>query len=72
MLLAPKHRCPHFGAAEVNGLHRQFHYFEKRLAELDRLFMWLYEDNVSGKVSDQRFATMRAACLRPCGLYPTE
>ena len=34
---------------------------EKRLAELDRLFMRLYEDNVSGKVSDQRFATMSAA-----------
>ena len=34
---------------------------EKRLAELDRLFMRLYEDNVSGKVSDQRFAMMSAA-----------
>ena len=34
---------------------------EKRLAELDRLFMRLYEDNVSGKVSDQRYATMSAA-----------
>ena len=34
---------------------------EKRLAELDRLFMRLYEDNVSGKVSDQRFALMSAA-----------
>ena len=34
---------------------------EKRLAELDWLFMRLYEDNVSGKVSDQRFALMSAA-----------
>lgn len=34
---------------------------EKRLAELDRVFMRLYEDNVSGKVSDQRFALMSAA-----------
>lgn len=34
---------------------------EKRLAELDRLFMRLYEDNVSGKVSDQRYAAMSAA-----------
>ena len=33
---------------------------EKRLAELDRLFMRLYEDNVNGKVSDQRFAMMSA------------
>ena len=34
---------------------------EKRLAELDRLFIRLYEDNVNGKVSDQRFAMMSAA-----------
>ena len=31
---------------------------EKRMTELDRLFMRLYEDNVSGKVSDERFAMM--------------
>ena len=28
---------------------------EKRIAELDRLFTRLYEDNVSGKISDERF-----------------
>lgn len=28
---------------------------EKRYAELDRLFARLYEDNVSGKISDERF-----------------
>ncbi len=31
---------------------------EKRIQELDRLFVRLYEDNVSGKVSDDRFAMM--------------
>ena len=33
---------------------------EKRIAELDRLFTRLYEDNVSGKVSDERYAVMSA------------
>ena len=33
---------------------------EKRIAELDRLFIRLYEDNVSGKISDERFAMMSA------------
>ena len=31
---------------------------EKRLAELDRLFIKIYEDNVSAKLSDKRFAMM--------------
>ena len=34
---------------------------EKRIQELDRLFVRLYEDNVSGKVSDDRFAMMSRA-----------
>jgi len=34
---------------------------EKRLAELDRLFMRLYEDNVAGKVNDERYVAMSAA-----------
>ena len=33
---------------------------EKRIAELDRLFTRLYEDNVSGKISDERYAVMSA------------
>lgn len=33
---------------------------EKRIAELDRLFTRLYEDNVLGKISDERFAVMSA------------
>ncbi|WP_418667851.1 recombinase family protein [Allofournierella sp.] len=31
---------------------------EKRLAELDRLFIRLYEDNVSSKITDERFTMM--------------
>ena len=34
---------------------------EKRIQELDRLFIRLYEDNVSGKVSDDRFSSMSKA-----------
>ena len=33
---------------------------EKRIIELDRLFTRLYEDNVSGKISDERFAIISA------------
>ncbi|MBR6045685.1 MAG: recombinase family protein [Ruminococcus sp.] len=33
---------------------------EKRIAELDKLFSKLYEDNVSGKVSDERFEKLSA------------
>ena len=31
---------------------------EKRLSELDRLFIRIYEDNVSGRISDERFTLM--------------
>ncbi len=30
-------------------------YFESRIKELDLLFQRIYEDNVSGKISDERF-----------------
>lgn len=33
---------------------------EKRITELDNLFTRLYEDNVSGKISDERFGQMSA------------
>lgn len=33
---------------------------EKRISELDVLFQRIYEDNVSGKLSDERFAIMSA------------
>ena len=31
---------------------------EKRIGELDRLFVRIYEDNVAGKLDDERFAMM--------------
>ena len=34
---------------------------EKRIQELDRMFIRLYEDNVSGKVNDERFSSMSKA-----------
>ena len=34
---------------------------EKRIAELDRLFIRLYEDNVASRISDERFAMMSRA-----------
>jgi DNA invertase Pin-like site-specific DNA recombinase len=34
---------------------------EKRIAELDRLFIRVYEDNTSGKLNDERFTQMSAA-----------
>lgn len=34
---------------------------EKRIAELDVLFQRIYEDNVSGKLSDERFSIMSAS-----------
>ena len=35
---------------------------EKRMDELDQLFIRLYENNVGGKISDKRFALMISAC----------
>lgn len=37
---------------------KQLEKAEKRIQELDRLFVRTYEDNVSGKLSDGRFAAM--------------
>ncbi len=34
---------------------------EKRITELDRLFVRLYEDNVASRISDDRFAMMSKA-----------
>ena len=37
---------------------KQFEKAAKRFKELDHLFIRLYEDNVAGKLSDERFASM--------------
>jgi len=35
--------------------------YDKRILELDYLFQRLYEDSVSGKITDERFLKMSAA-----------
>ena len=44
--------------AILKAKRRQLEKAEKRIQELDRLFVRTYEDNVSGKLSDERFASM--------------
>ena len=46
--------------SEVQKAKKALKQAEKRINELDDLFERLYEDNVSGKISDERFATMSA------------
>lgn len=45
-------------AAILKTKHKRLEKAEKRIQELDRLFVRTYEDNVAGKLSDERFATM--------------
>ena len=42
----------------VKSKRKQLEKAEKRIQELDRLFVRTYEDNVAGKLSDERFAAM--------------
>lgn len=44
--------------AELKNARKTLGQSEKRIAELDRLFTRLYEDNVAGKISDERFQLM--------------
>ena len=46
---------------ELAKKRRELSKSEKRITELDVLFQRIYEDNVSGKLSDERFATMSAS-----------
>lgn len=45
-------------SAELKKAKKRLAQSEKRVAELDKLFTRLYEDNVSGKISDERFEMM--------------
>ena len=45
---------------EVKKARKMLTQSEKRISELDKLFTRLYEDNVSRKISDERFAQMSA------------
>lgn len=46
---------------ELAKKRRELSKSEKRIAELDVLFQRIYEDNVSGKLSDERFSIMSAS-----------
>ncbi len=45
-------------AAILKAKHKRLEKAEKRIQELDRLFVRTYEDNVAGKLSDERFESM--------------
>lgn len=45
-------------SAEMKATKKRLAQSEKRISELDKLFTRLYEDNVSGKISDERFEIM--------------
>lgn len=45
-------------ANELKKARKLVKQYEKRVADLDKLFTRLYEDNVSGKISDERFEMM--------------
>ncbi|MBQ3161558.1 MAG: recombinase family protein [Oscillospiraceae bacterium] len=45
-------------SAELKAAKKRLTQSEKRVSELDKLFTRLYEDNVSGKISDERFEMM--------------
>lgn len=42
----------------VKGYKKRLTQAEKRIGELDRLFIKIYEDNAKGNLSDERFAMM--------------
>ena len=44
--------------AAIRGHKRRLAQAEKRLGELDRLFIRIYEDNVAGRITDERFSMM--------------
>lgn len=45
-------------SAEMKAAKKRLAQSEKRVGELDKLFTRLYEDNGSGKISDERFEMM--------------
>ncbi len=47
-------------SSELTKAKKSLKQAEKRIAELDKLFTRLYEDNVLGKISDERFTMMSA------------
>ena len=46
---------------ELLGLQKQLERNEKRIAELKRLFMRIYEDNTAGRLNDERYEMLSAS-----------
>ena len=44
--------------AAIRGHKKRLAQAEKRLGELDRLFIRIYEDNVTGRITDEKFSMM--------------
>ena len=44
--------------AEIHGHKKRLAQAEKRLGELNRLFIRIYEDNVAGRITDEKFSMM--------------
>ena len=42
--------------ATIRGHKKRLAQAEKRLGELDRLFIRIYEDNVAGRITDEKFS----------------
>ena len=57
-MLAEKSNEAHIN--EIKAAKKTVAKSEKRIAELDKLFSKLYEDNVAGRVSDERFEKLSA------------
>lgn len=53
-----EHRLRLSSEEAVRGYKKRLAQAERRLGDLDRLFIRIYEDNVAGKLSDERFALM--------------
>lgn len=49
-------------SAELKAAKKRLAQSGKRVSELDKLFTRLYEDNVSGKISDECFEMMSKNC----------
>ena len=53
-----KQKCGEFQKKRQQELKLSIKSSRKRIADLDKLFSRIYEDNVIGKLSDERYARM--------------
>ena len=55
---AMEHRLRLASEEAIRAHQKRLEQAQRRMGELDRLFIRIYEDNVAGKLSDERFAMM--------------